>query len=62
MLKANGGLLTYVGGSPVDLVPLMTGVPTPRPMLAGHPRTIAKFEKLIQFHPEAAALDVEPGG
>ncbi len=52
MLKQNGGVLHYLDGTPVDLVPLLNGDRVPLPMVGGHPQTVAAFTSLISYSGE----------
>lgn len=47
MLSLNGGDWIYLNGDPIDINALLSGKPMNRPMLGGHPDTIAAFQKVL---------------
>ena len=51
MLEANGGVLVYIDGTPVDLAPLLDGTRMPQPMLGGSREAVAAFMNVITYLP-----------
>jgi fructose-1,6-bisphosphatase/inositol monophosphatase family enzyme len=47
MLAANGGTWVYLNGETMDFKALLAGKSLTQPMLAGHPDTIAAFQKVL---------------
>ena len=47
MLSLNGGDWIYLNGDPIDISTLLSGKPMNRPMLGGHPDTIAAYQKVL---------------
>ncbi len=56
LLKANGGELRYLDGTPCGMHALLSGKPAPLPMLGGRPSIIAALQShLDYFAPEATS-------